>query len=90
MLLHEVVPDRVERDHVHVVLEFLRERIGEPGEAAHVHPHRKVLPFGIGRADMLRVGIAFDPFLARANAFCGAVAALRAFGGAPYSFTSCA
>ena len=51
MLLHEVVPDRIERHHVHVVLEFLGKRIGEPGEAAHLHPHREVLTFGIGCAD---------------------------------------
>jgi hypothetical protein len=43
---HVIVPDRIQRDHVHVVLEFLRERIGEPGKAAHLHPHSKVLPLG--------------------------------------------
>ncbi len=51
VLLHVVVPGCVERNHVHVVLEFLGERIGEPGKAARLHPHREVLALGIGRAD---------------------------------------
>jgi hypothetical protein len=36
VLLHVAVPDRIERDHAHVVLEFLGERIGQPSEAAHL------------------------------------------------------
>jgi hypothetical protein len=43
LLLREIVPDGVERDHVGVVLNLLGKRIGEPCEAAHVHPHREVI-----------------------------------------------
>lgn len=46
MLPYEVVPDGVERDHVNVTLELFREAVGQPREAAHVHPHREVLTFG--------------------------------------------
>jgi hypothetical protein len=28
------------------------------GEPAHSHPHRKVLAFHVGRADVLRIGVA--------------------------------
>jgi hypothetical protein len=46
----EVIPDRVNCDHVSVVLKLFAERICEPSEAAIVHPHRQVSPFRIGRA----------------------------------------
>jgi hypothetical protein len=48
-----------------VVLNLLRERIGQPRKAPGLHPHVQVLPFGKGRADMVRVRIAFDYRLAR-------------------------
>ena len=41
--------------------------------------HRTVLTFNVGRADVLRIGRAFDAVLADANAFSGAVAAFGAF-----------
>ena len=55
---NEVVPDCVQRDHVTVVLEFLRERIGEAREAAHVHPHREVRAFNVARVDVVAIRIA--------------------------------
>jgi hypothetical protein len=55
-------------DHVHVVLEFLREPIRQPSEPAHLHPHGEVLALGIGCADVLGIRVAFDPVLAGANA----------------------
>lgn len=66
--LHEVVPDGIERDHMGVVLEFLRKGVREPGEAAHLHSHREVLALGVGCADVLPVGAALDRHLERADA----------------------
>jgi len=42
-----VVPNRINRDHVSMVLKLFRERIGQAGKAAIVHPHRQVLPLNI-------------------------------------------
>lgn len=47
--LHEIIPDRVKRDHVRVVLELLREGVCQPREPAHLHPQREVLALGVGR-----------------------------------------
>jgi hypothetical protein len=32
-------------DGRHVVLDLLRERVGQSGESAHVHPHGQILSF---------------------------------------------
>src|SRR6266852_5531181 len=40
---HEVVPDRIERDHVTVILELLGKGIRQAREPAHALPHGKVL-----------------------------------------------
>jgi hypothetical protein len=50
----------VERNHVRVVFELLAERIRQPSEPPHAHPHREVRPLSIGRADVLRIGVAGD------------------------------
>lgn len=47
VLFYVVVPNRVDRNHVHVVFEFLRKCISEASKSAHLHPHSKVLAFGI-------------------------------------------
>src|SRR5271163_1444414 len=52
----EVVVHVVQRLRVRQVLNFLAEGVGEPGEAAHAHPHRQVLPLDIGRARLVQVG----------------------------------
>lgn len=56
----EVIPDGVERDHVGVVLELLRESVGQPREAAHVHSHREVLALHIARRNVLGIGPTLD------------------------------
>ncbi len=76
----KVVIHHVERDRVGVIFDLLRKGVCQAREAAHVHPHREIVPLDIGRADVRRVGIAFDLFLLRASAFRRAVAALGAFG----------
>ena len=35
-----------------VVCEFLRETIGQPGKASHLHPHSEILPLDIRRGDV--------------------------------------
>ena len=57
-----------ERDHVRVVFELFAESVRQPREASHSHPHREVRPLGIGRADVLRVGIAGDVLRAGSDA----------------------
>src|SRR5262245_36617042 len=49
-------------------------------KSSHAHPHAEVLAFRIGSADVCRIGFAFDPRLADANALTGTIAALGAFG----------
>lgn len=56
---------------VRVVLNLLRERIGQPRKAPGMHPQVQVLPFGKRRTDMVRVRIAFDYRLARTDAHGG-------------------
>ncbi len=57
---NEIVPERIERDHVRVVFELLPEGVRQPVNRAHRHPHCQVRPLHIGRADVLRIGIAGD------------------------------
>lgn len=33
-----VVPNRVERDHVAMVVEFLAMRVSQPSKSSHLHP----------------------------------------------------
>ena len=47
--LAEVVIDEVQRDGVRVVLDPFRERIRQPREPAHVHPHGEVLALRVAR-----------------------------------------
>ena len=38
--------------------QLLRESVSQPRKSPHLHPHGQVLPFDVGRADAVRVGIA--------------------------------
>ena len=70
---------RAKGDRERVLFDLFRESIGQPSEPTDAHSHCEVLPLGIGRADVRRVGIAFDPLFVTAGAFGWAVAALGAF-----------
>jgi hypothetical protein len=37
-----------------VILDLLAQGVRQAGEPADVHPHGQVLPFHVGRADVLR------------------------------------
>ena len=43
----EIVIHEVQGDLIGVVLDFLREGVGEAGKAAHRHTHREVLAFNV-------------------------------------------
>ena len=79
MNANKVVPDGVERDHMSVIFDLFRERVGQPCEAAHLHSHGEIVPFDVGRAHVGRIRVALDPRLAGADALCRAVATLHAF-----------
>ena len=71
MNANEVVVHEVERDSCNVVLDLLREAIGEAREAAHVHPHREILALH-GCADVFPFRLPGDFFSVAADAPCGA------------------
>ena len=52
----EVVEHVMQGNGVAVIVHFLAESVCEPSEAAHVHPHREILPLDKASADMLPVG----------------------------------
>lgn len=41
---------------MHVVLDFLAERVGESGEGPHIHAHVEVLSLSVAGGDMRRIG----------------------------------
>jgi hypothetical protein len=53
----EVVVHVMEGNCCRVILQFLRKCIGEAGKPAHMHSHCEVLPFNVGRGDVVHVGI---------------------------------
>jgi hypothetical protein len=56
----EVVVHVVKGDRGNVILDLLGERIGQAGEAAHLHPHREILALDVAGADVLRVRASSD------------------------------
>jgi hypothetical protein len=56
----EVVVHMEDRQHVNMVLDFLAERIGQPSEAAHTHPHVEVLALHIAGRYMVLIGVTAD------------------------------
>ena len=76
MCAAEVVVHEVQADRVFQVLHLLGERIGQPREAAHLHPHGEVLAFGVAGGDVLGIGVAVAPAHIGPDALGGAIAAL--------------
>ena len=52
----EILPHRIERNQVGVVLEPLREDVSDPGEPPHVHPRIEVLTLDVGHRSVGEVG----------------------------------
>lgn len=69
----EIVMDGVQGNSMAKVIDFFGERIGEPGEAAHLHSHREVLALHVACGNVAGVGPAGDCRSHRTDAFCGAV-----------------
>lgn len=80
MNANEVVIHEMQRHGVRMVFHLLRESIRQSRHAARVHADIEIVPLGIGRADMLHVGVALDPHFLRASAFSWAVATLGTLG----------
>ena len=72
--LGKVVIHEMQRDCGNVVIKLLRESIGEPSKAAHVHAHGEVLTLNIAGADMLWIRNSEHWYASGADALCGAVA----------------
>ena len=56
----EIVEHEVEHQRVNVVVELLRESVGQPGGPAHAHAHGEVLALDIGRGNVRHVGVALE------------------------------
>jgi hypothetical protein len=63
---------------VRVHFDCLAERVGQPREPTHRHPHREILAFDVARGDVLRVRIALHDSHVDADALRWAVALLVA------------
>lgn len=74
------MPDRIEGDHVTMILEFLAVRICQPCEPAHVHPEGKVAPLDVRGRNARWGRSTTDSLFVNASAGRGAVTG-RFFGG---------
>lgn len=72
----EIVVHVVDRQRCDVVLDFLRERIGQSCVAAHLHPHGQVLALDVAGANVARIRAADLGFLLASDALSGAIADL--------------
>lgn len=82
MYANEVVMHEVEGNSMALVIDFLRECVCEPGEAAHLHSHSEILAFNITGRDMLWVWVSRDSGSLYREAYSGAIASLFAYRGA--------
>jgi hypothetical protein len=73
---YPIVPSEVDRERVAVVLELFGEAIRQPGKAAHLHPHREILPLTKRRRNEIRMRVAKDRSFDGAKAFGRAIAAM--------------
>src|ERR1700733_8498401 len=64
-------------DYRRMILHLLREGVGEPGDAAHSHPHGEVLPLYKRRTNVLGVTVAACCLHVAADALGWAVTLLR-------------
>jgi len=60
MNLDEVVREVSQSNGCDMVLNLLREGVGQSGKPACSHPHAEVVALDIGGVDVLRVGLADD------------------------------
>jgi len=82
----EVIVHEVKRQRVFMILNFLRERICQPREASHVHPHGEVLPFDVASRNVIPVGFSNNRGCNRADTLRRAVSSLCALRFVPVQF----
>jgi hypothetical protein len=73
----EVVEHEVKGNRRDVVFELLAESVRQPGESAHVHPHREVLSLYEAGGDVLAFRVAGHGLALAGDANCWTVAFLR-------------
>lgn len=73
---HEIVVHEVQADRVAEVFQLLAEPVRQASEAAHLHPHRQILPFDVARRNLRFVRLSADDVLRGPAAFAGTVARL--------------
>ena len=73
----EIVIGMVDRNHMAMVFELLREGIGEPRETTDAHPQVQVLPFHVTSRDVLPIRIAAQNARSNADALGRTVATIR-------------
>jgi len=78
---NEIAIHKVKGNGVSVIVDLLGKAVGQASEAAHVHPHRKILAFNEGSAYMLGVWVSTDDFHIAADADCRRISRLRFSGG---------
>jgi hypothetical protein len=69
----QIVMSVVKGNRGNVIFEFLRERVGEPGEPAHPHSHGEILTLNVAGGDVLRIGRTYLGLFLTAIADGGAV-----------------
>ncbi len=77
---NEIAIHKVKGNGIGVIVDLFREPVCQPSEAAHVHPHRKILAFNERSAYMLRVGVPTDDFHIATDANCRRVPRLSLAG----------
>lgn len=73
----EIVVHEVDCQRVNVVLKFLGKPIGQSGESAHVHPHRKILALDVAGRDIPPVRISGNVGGECSNAASGTIVGFR-------------
>ena len=72
----KVVVHMKQRERVNMVVELLREGIGQSGEPTHIHSHVQILPLNVACAYVLRIGVANNGLLLATDASSRAVSPL--------------
>jgi hypothetical protein len=56
----EIIKREMQSNGKFQVVELFRKGIGQSGKPSHCHPHSKVLPFDVRRADMFLIRVSLD------------------------------
>jgi hypothetical protein len=70
----KVIVHEIEAGGMPQILDFLAETIGQTGHTAHRHTHREILPLGIARGDVGKLGIPLNTLALHADTLRRALA----------------